>query len=421
MAGVTLTDQQIAETLEAINKHRRPDNSINWTKLGEELGISRTTAQHRGGAIAKLGLMGFDPVLPGFIVKRISVSTDADGNVEKRYIQQAPEPGPKFEIPKGAQISGGTVHTTGDGNTVQSWVRYSNKADPVEIAENLKRAFEDWAPTYQPSPPAKPSCSDRLAFFPVSDLHVGMFSWGRETGENWDLKIAKSVILETYSELTAQTPATDEAIVLFGGDQLHADNFSGTTEQSGNILDCDGRYPKTSFTLAEIAVEIVYMVRMRHRKVRVRVLQGNHDRASAVALSHFLYAWFRSDDAVDVDMSPSPFWFYQFGEVMLCAVHGDKIKARDLAGKVAAIQPQMWGSSTWRAGHYFHEHHDELIMKDEGGLKVEKHAIIAPADAYHAAGPYHAFRNAKSIIYDRLGGEKWRSTVNVIAKESAAA
>jgi hypothetical protein len=297
----------------------------------------------------------------------------------------------------------------------------AGEIDPLAVAEALKTAFEHWAPSHEPGPPAKPGRLDRIAFFPISDLHVGMFAWKRETGENWDLKIAKRVILETYSELVSQTPETDEAIVLFGGDQLHADNFDGTTERSGNILDCDGRYPKTSFTLAEISVEIVNMVRARHRRVRVRVLQGNHDRASAVALSHFLYAWFRQDEAVEVDLSPSPFWFHQFGSVMLCAVHGDKIKARDLAGKVAAIQPKMWGATIWRAGHYFHEHHDELVMKDEGGLKVEKHAIIAPADAYHAAGPYHAFRNAKSIIYDRNGGEKGRSVVNVMARQDDAA
>ena len=63
---------------------------------------------------------------------------------------------------------------------------------------------------------------------------------------------------------------------------------------------------------------------------------------------------------------------------------------------------------------YFHEHHDEVVLKDDAGLKVEKHAIIAPADAYAASGPWSASRNAKSIIYDKKLGEVGRSMVNIV-------
>lgn len=422
MTWNTFTDEKIAETLAAIPESRNPDGSINSSALSRALNVSRSTAQNRIKILAEKGLLGFKPVLPGFETRKITSVLDADGNVKGSHVQQAKERGEVFQLPPGHDAKKLSTYVDSDHRIIGQWIKSEKGApDPLAIAEALKAAFDQWTPSYTPDAPASPSRTDRIAFFPISDLHIGMFSWGKETGENWDLKIARRVILETYAELFDQTPETDEAIVLFGGDQLHADNFGGVTEMSGHLLDCDGRYPKTSFSLAEIAVEIICMARRRHRQVRVRVLKGNHDRVSAVALAHFLFAWFRQDDAVDVDLSPSDFWFHQFGQVMLCAVHGDKIKAQDLPGKVAAIRPRMWGETIFRYAAYFHEHHDELRLKDVHGLIVEKHAIIAPAEAYAASGPFHSFRNAKSIIYDRQTGEKGRSVVNVAPRVEDAA
>ena len=417
-----ISEEEAQKTIQAAVNHRRPDGSINWVQVGEELGISRNTVVNRVAVLAREGRLGFDPVLPGYIIKRTTTVRDKDGATVRTFVTQERDKGEKFKLPPTHVAKELSTYVDGDRRIIGQWIKSKEASpDPLAVAEALRASFEDWRPSYASPSPASPARTDRLAFFPISDLHVGMFSWGKETGQNWDLKIAQRTILETYSELVSQTPATDEAIVLFGGDQLHADNYDSRTEMSGHVLDSDGRYPKTLDVLGEIATEIVYMVRAQHRKVKVRVLKGNHDRHSSIALSWFLYAWFRDDDAVEIDRSPSDFWFHQFGNVMLCAVHGDKIKAQELPGKVAATQPKMWGNTTFRYAAYFHEHHDELRLKDAQGLVVEKHAIIAPSDAYHASGPHHAFRNAKSIVYDRIGGEKGRSTVNVIAEQEEAA
>jgi hypothetical protein len=420
MPARPLTDEQIEETLAAINATRTPDGSINKRGAATFLGVPRATMQCRIRNLAAKGMLGFAPVLPGFEVKEVTSQLDASGGVKATSIKQTRERGEVYAVQKGQSVRGLSTLVTADGRIAQQWIKTDrDKIDPLDLAAQLRASFDNWSPSYVPPPPAAEGCRDRLAFYPISDLHVGMFSWGKETGEDWDLKIAKEVILDTYSKVFARTPETDEGIVLFGGDQLHADNYGGVTEMSGHRLDCDGRYPKTSHTLGEIAVEIVYKARRRHRKVRVHVLKGNHDRVSAVALAHFLYAWFRNDDAVEVDLSPSDFWFHKFGSVMLSSVHGDKIKAQDLPGKVAAIRPKMWGETIFRYCAYFHEHHDELRIKDTHGLVVEKHAIIAPAEAYSASGPFQSFRNAKSIIYDRESGEEGRAVVNVRPAQSA--
>jgi hypothetical protein len=415
MTGIALTDEQIAETLAAIEATRNPDKSINKCAAARRLDIPRTTLQSRVKILAGHGLLGFAPVMPGFEVKEVNTQLDASGAVKATSIKQQRERGEVYAVQKGMSVKGTSTLVSSDGRIAQQWIKTDrDKIDALELAAQIRSSFEKWVPSFCPPAPAPEGVKNQLALFPISDLHVGMLAWRPEAGEAWDLKIAEKVILDTYARLISMTPQTDSCIILFGGDQQHADNFDGMTERGGHVLDVDGRYPKVYFTLCRIAVEIVMMARARHRKIEIRVLQGNHDRHSAIALAYFLYAWFREDPQVRVDVDPSLFWFFSFGSVLLCAVHGHTIKARDLAGKVAATQPKRWGNSILRYCHYFHEHHDEIVQKDEAGLKVEKHAIIAPADAYAAAGPWAASRNAKSIVYDCDNGEIGRSVVNII-------
>ena len=59
----TLTDEQCQEAAEI---YRR--NGGNYTAGAAELEITRSTFQQRVRRAAERGLLGFEPVLPGFVV-----------------------------------------------------------------------------------------------------------------------------------------------------------------------------------------------------------------------------------------------------------------------------------------------------------------------------------------------------------------
>lgn len=416
MAGA-FDQTDLQKVVEHVDAFRWPDGRVKTAQLAQALDVPYATMQHRVKHLIRTGQISEPAAATGFEIKSISTQHDEAGAVKKTFVKQVPERGPKFEVPEGHIVKGRSALVDSEGRVLQEWVKTGNGAvDPLVIAERVREHFDTWKPNYKPDAPAEKGDKYRLALLPVSDLHVGLFSWSPETGENWDLKIARKVILDTYAKLFEMTPKTDECFILFGGDQQHSDFYSAMTEKSGNILDVDGRFPKVMLTLFEIAVEMVLLARKRHRKVKVRVIGGNHDRHSSIALAYFMHAWFREDKAVEIDTSPSPFWFYQFGKTMLAGVHGHTIKANAVAGKVAAIEPEMWGRTIYRCCHYFHEHHDEIVEKDEHGMKVRKHKIIAPPDAYGAAGPHSAFRGASSFIYDYHGGELGGANLNVFRK-----
>ncbi|MFX8801477.1 hypothetical protein ABTM62_19180, partial [Acinetobacter baumannii] len=87
--------------------------------------------------------------------------------------------------------------------------------------------------------------------------HMGMHAWGKESGENWDLKIATQVISRVISDVLARTPSVKRGLMLFGGDNLHADSNENRTPRSGHALQVDGRYPKVLLATCELAVRAI--------------------------------------------------------------------------------------------------------------------------------------------------------------------
>ena len=115
----------------------------------------------------------------------------------------------------------------------------------------------------------------------------------------------------------------------------------------------------------------------RHERVTLRILPGNHDEHSAIAVTWFLHAWYREDERVEIDTDPSEFWFHRFGKVMLAANHGHNAKLSDLPKIMATRQSRMWGHSDFRYGHGFHIHHRTgHIFEDGGAICVGRNAEI---------------------------------------------
>jgi hypothetical protein len=94
----------------------------------------------------------------------------------------------------------------------------------------------------------------------------------------------------TIQQVVDQTPPAKAAIVLVGGDLMHADNGENRTSKSHNVLDVDGRYPKVIATAERIVIFQIEAAWAKHKKVIVRVLSGNHDEHAAVAIAHYASA-----------------------------------------------------------------------------------------------------------------------------------
>lgn len=378
-------------------------------EIAVALGLSKSSVNRAIARIQKRsgsGADGFKPVLPGYELRRSTEQTDAAGNVQKVWVTQGPARGDEFELPAGHEVKGVSALTDGAGNVIQQWIKTRRgELSPEEVVERCKAALEGYEPTW--SPPHVPAAwhEGSLTLLPVNDWHIGMYAWAKEAGDSWDLSIAEEKLREATQRVLGMSSPSDVCVILVGGDLLHADNLENRTAKSGHALDVDGRYAKVLEVAARLLVDAVETALQRHQRVIVRVLRGNHDEHSAMAVAMFMRAWFRIDARVEVDTDPGLFWWMRWGKVMLGSTHGHTVKPDAMAGIMAARRPEDWGATRYRYVHTFHLHHKRLYGTEEGGVITEVHQAPIPQDAYHFGAGFLSGRSMQAITYHEERGE----------------
>jgi hypothetical protein len=397
-----LSDALALEAAEAFRTHGTKGEAA------RALGLDRATYRNRLNHAAKRGMLGFSSILPGFEVKQTAAQIDGV------WVQQRPEPGEEFETPAGHVVKGVSALVDETGRVRQQWIK--TRQDQYDLETTLaaiKEAFEGYVPSAPLREAPAESHPDLLTLYPLADWHLGMYAWQQETGENWDLKLGEKKIGEAMHDLVSRSPQSATGIVLGGGDLIHSDNQQNRTARSGNALDVDGRYPKVVGVACRLIANTVELVLQRHESVVVRILPGNHDEHTSVAVAYHAAAWFRNEPRVTVDLDPSLFWWHRFGKCFLGATHGHTIKLRDMPLLMASRRAEDWGKSKFRYVHGFHIHHKEMTATESKGVITESHQAPIPKDAWHFGAGYEAARSVSSITYHREDGECGRSRVVV--------
>ncbi|MDX1222686.1 hypothetical protein GOL85_13235 [Sinorhizobium medicae] len=377
-------------------------NGNNKQKVADALGLARSTVASRLATAARRGLIPpAVPAIPGFEISRLQ--TGPRGTT----IEQRPERGEVFEIPEGHRIKGVSAFLDPDGRLRGQWVKTrENELDPQTIADFFKGAFQDYEAPSRPTISAPDSFDgDLLTLIPCNDWHINLQVWGKEASENWDLKIAEETIGTGIEDAIERSPAAGVAIVLGGGDLLHADNNENRTAKSGNVLQADQRHQKGLEVAIRLKVRTVDAALKKNARVIVRILPGNHDEYSSIAVAYFLLAYYRNEPRVTVDVDPSLFFWHVHGKVMLGGTHGHTVKLQDMASIMAHRRAEDWGKTKFRYIHGFHVHHKQKFVTEGEGVVMESHQAPIPMDAWHYGAGFNSGRSLQTITYHAEFGE----------------
>ena len=264
-----------------------------------------------------------------------------------------------------------------------------------------------------PSRLEMPFQADLMTLYPLPDFHLGMYSWKEETGEDFDLYIARDLLRDTMGTLMGMGPDSETGIILNLGDYFHSDSNENRTRRSGAALDVDTRYAKVLDFGSKLMVDVVGMALQKHPRVILRNIPGNHDPYATIALTAIMQAFFRNEPRVTVDPDPGPFWWYKHGKVLLGATHGDMAKPEKMPAIMAAKQSEAWGQTKFRYNYIGH-FHTVRAGGEDGGAYWEVLDTIAPKDAWNNQMGFLSGRRLQSISHDAEKGEVVRLTVPVI-------
>lgn len=306
-----------------------------------------------------------------------------------------------------------------DGGISAQWVKTA--LDPQrwrEVVEEAVKALAEDVRGLAPLTAApRTTAPELLAVYPFGDPHFGMYSWGAETGEDFDLAIARRITEGAVDRLVGSAPPAETAIVLPLGDVVHMDDQTNQTPAHKHQLDADGRFVKVLQVCIHTYRHIVLRCLEKHKRVVVRFVPGNHDPHAIWSLAFTLAAYFDNEPRVEVDLSPSPHWFYRFGRVLIGATHGDKLKVDKLLGVMAADRAEDWGQTLHRYWYLGHVH--QQAVHELPGVTCESFRTLAARDAYAHGYGYRAGRDMRLIVHHKDHGEVERHRCDVGMLEPA--
>ncbi|MEZ7226011.1 hypothetical protein NO989_04420 [Alteromonas sp. DY56-G5] len=251
----------------------------------------------------------------------------------------------------------------------------------------------------------KVASTDQFTVIPIGDPHIGLMTWSKEVGEDWDIKIADRVYRKVFKRLLSNLPDTEECILVNTGDFFHADNIQGETSRSKHKLDLDGRHGKwldAGFVVIRMFIDACLR---KYKKVEFINVPGNHDDILGRAIGSYVWQLYRDNPRITVQKGDSPFQYVKRGKVLLGFAHGHTCRLSSLPGKMADDQFKLWGKTTYRHWITGHVHHNSWTQfKEHPGCKVETVGIIPPKDAYAHGGAYGAARGIQGIIFDKKIG-----------------
>lgn len=317
------------------------------------------------------------------------------------------------EIPEGHTIKGtSTLYDATTGEPKLEWVK--TDLDKQARLEAIRSAVESLVNVEKPKPKKKESMSNAeklMTVIPITDMHIGMYAWGEEVGEDYDVEKAISLLCGAVDYLVDIAPSSEKCVILQMGDFFHADNMSGYTERSKNILDIDGRMSRV-LELGWHALErCIDRALDKHKNVEVVCVPGNHDEFISIATQNHFKSMYREEPRCYVHPEPTTRKYVKYGKNLIGVTHGHQTKDPSLPGIMAAEKPKEWGETTHRRFFRGHQHHDNRV--EYNGCIVEQFRTLAAKDAYAAEHGFLSGRDLKAITFDEEYGEVARSIVSV--------
>lgn len=297
-----------------------------------------------------------------------------------------------------------------DGEVRGQWIKTTAVNDERAAWMDAVRSLADTLPRVEPITPPAHTDDDLLVVLPVGDPHVGLLSWHEDAGENFDLKIAERNLIAAFQNLIARAPAAARFLLVFIGDNTHADGQNNTTTK-GTRVDVDGRTVKMARANLNIIRQAIALCLAKFGSGTVIIERGNHDELLAAMTALALGMFYENEPRVTVDQSPEMYHWLRFGQNLIGTHHGDKAKPEQLLGVMAVDRAQDWGETTHRRFYCGHYHHQ--IVKELPGLIVEYLPTLASSDAWHRAMGYRSARAMYMDVFHREWGHVDRCIVGI--------
>ena len=245
---------------------------------------------------------------------------------------------------------------------------------------------------------------DRLMEIAPIELHIGKMANKIETGENYDLKIAKKRFFDIFEEIyhKQEIEKCGRCVVIIGSDFFNSESDNCTSKDKIPQQN-DTRYIKLFHEGIKMYVQALLTLRGLFNKVDVMLCAGNHARAMETFLYMALEQRFVNDEVVHFIENYRLTQVYQFGKCAIFYNHGDANLKQTIAS-IPAEFDEVWGTHPYRELHLGHLH-KEVTVDENGGMITRRIGSPCGTDAWHYSNRFvGAIKKHQIFIWDKNSG-----------------
>lgn len=287
------------------------------------------------------------------------------------------------------------------------------------FVEEMKKFVKEYSPDYKPIKYSKPE-GNYLLEFSLADLHYGKHAWGKETGTDYDIKIAEHDALKAIDDLIIKSSGykPDRILLPVGNDLLHIDTPAGTTTL-GTKQDIDDRSNKIFNNAWKLIVKVIDKLKTI-APVDVLIIPGNHDQMSVFHIGAVLEAWYNNCGEVNINNNPKLRKYYRYGTNLIGFVHGSTSdpKVASLPLIMAQEAKEDWAETNHREWHLGHFHKKKETVYTAGdsmnGVLIRILQSLSGTDFWHYQHGFVKQRRAAEVfVWDYDEGNIGRFTTYI--------
>jgi len=324
-----------------------------------------------------------------------------------------------------ATSDGETTTTKHDVNTytnfqIKLWLERTIPAATQDAMDHIIAEMKSYAPKYPTI--ARPRLKDEKFLYEIAamaDPQIGRLSWGKETGVDFDVKIATTILVNAVHDLLARVKdvPVEKILLPFTGDSFEMNDTTNETPTNHNRLNVDGRYINV-FECGVKCVKQMVEACLTVAPVHILWVPGNHDPQSGYHLVRTIEAWFNRCKDVTVDRSPKPRKAFRYGDVFLGFTHGCGLKTKDVGAVFMSEFRHLIADAKHIEVHMGHTHKMNEVRTafgntETGGIRTRiLTSMSGPSNWEYEAG-FHNFQCAEAY--------KWSSKYGYVGHESVYA
>jgi hypothetical protein len=244
---------------------------------------------------------------------------------------------------------------------------------------------------------------NRLMEIPPIELHLGKLSHREETGEDYNLPIARNVFYDVIGETIERQKIEkcSKCLLVIGSDFFNSESDGMTTGKTPQQNDT--RFKKLFKEGLVMYRDAILNLKSVFDSIDVILCAGNHARAMEYFLYESLLNYFENDEKVSFSDNTKDTQAYIFGNCGIFFNHGDE-DLKKTQKSIAAEFPVQWGETKFRELHMGHLH-KEVVVDDESGIITRRIGSPCATDAWHYSKRFiGAVKQHQLFIWDNVEG-----------------